>query len=679
MRSRHHTESATRPFDGQLAPLIHFEVFIDGKSVILQCNFSPVRHFRLFEGGTLVKTVLASHVHDVHQDPNSSTQILMSLDFTGSSMTLNKKKLAELGSTLTLKVDTTSVNERDRLWQFLKALVDDDYELACQQYHWPAVPTLKEGAAKKKGKRIGSQSVWVVLHPNRLLLYKKQSDEIPVNVMLLTEVNVESLGDASIVMHIRSRPCELSFSSAQEAEEWRIAICCEIDLTTQLRPLNLPKRLAKPKTASISTKFDLSGVFDDSNPNACGLPGCLNLKETGIDFCLKHANLQAKKIEKEEAAKRELEQKVQEEEEQLRIKLLDEAINNPIFWKVAIEAEGGERFYYNQAAKVSQYARPLCLIQQDKLEVTQWTEMKDPEGRRAWHNLKTGVTSKTRPECLGRDPIMAHWKEALSETGEKYWYNKQLMQSTYENPFLEELKRQERELLEAPACPPMKPIKHQGEANLKALLEEQQSTILDLSAQVAKGQLQLQELTKQLDAPPPPYVAESQATISNLTKELSDAQAIIRQLNTEMAQVRATNQQLEKKVGEQQQTIIHLQKQLDAVPQTSPPAHRRQISVTVTQKLNESQAMIAALQAQLAEAQKSPRSSDIRPPPRDEPRVSTGDERAGEAALNSRLDRLEEQNRQLMTLLQSQNQAKPLVAPTREPPARPAPRAKIER
>ena len=192
--------------------------------------------------------------------------------------------------------------------------------------------------------------------------------------------------------------------------------------------------------------------------------------------------------------------------------------------------------------------------------------------------------------------------------------------------------------------------------------------------QVAQGQLKLQELTQELDGnPPPPYVAESQATISNLAKQLADSQLTIEHLNAEIAQARATNNLLNKQIGEQQQTIIHLQKQVTETP-SSPGGHRRQISVTVTQKLSESQATIANLTAQLAEAQKLTR---------EESRASVGDmDKVGEVALTSRLDRLEEQNRQLMHLLQNPSQTKSAtspIPPTREPPARPAPRMRIER
>lgn len=705
MRARHHTESNVRSFDGQIAPLIHFEVLIDGKSVILQCNFSPVRHFRLFEKGTLVKTILASHVHEVYQDPNTTTQIMVSLDFTASSMTLTKKKLMEMGTSLTLKVDSTSVNERDRMWQFLRALVEDDYDLACMQYHWPNVPTLKEGLSKKKGKHIGGHSIWLVLHPNRLLMFKKSGDEVPASVLLLTEVNVDALGESAIVIHLRSRTYELSFTSPQEAEEWRIAIRCEIDLTTQLRPQHLPKKIHKPKTASISTKFDLSNALEASfngpiDPNACGLPGCINLREPSIDFCSKHANLQAKKVEKEETAKKEKEQKVREEEEELRLKLIEEATNNPIFWKQAVEAESGERFYYNQAAKVSQYARPLCLLAQDKVEALQWTEMKDVEGRRAWHNIKTGVTTKTRPECLGRDPVMSFWKEALSETGEKYWYNKQLMQSTYENPFLEELKRQERELLEAPACPPS-----MNDEKLRKELREQQSTIHNLTAQIAEGQLRIMELTNKQSGnevetsggypSPPPYPEETQTTISNLTKQVSDstlsiqslrkqaadAQISIKQLTSQVAESQLTILQLNKQVVDQQHTIQQLNKQIadTSASAATQSSHIRQVSGSVAQKLAEAQATIAQLTMQLAEANKqivknedaykqSKLSVDI-------PTTPSALSGQDEGAFTSRLDRLEEQNRQLMAMLQTQSQQRAVSPPAREPPARPAPRA----
>jgi len=130
-----------RSFVGETTPNIHFEVSLDGASFVLECNFIGDPSWKYYQQGVLKKTIARTDILGVERDLSSSTII--------SVRTQSSDPKAAMGL-LQHKVDSTSINERDRLWQFLFAVHEDDFDLASTQFGYPLLTPLKSGVCKRK-------------------------------------------------------------------------------------------------------------------------------------------------------------------------------------------------------------------------------------------------------------------------------------------------------------------------------------------------------------------------------------------------------------------------------------------------------------------------------------------------------------------------------------------------
>lgn len=248
-----------RSFVGEKASNICFEVIVDGVANILECNFVGDASWRYYQQGILKKTTLLSDVLGVERDLTSSSII--------SIRTQSSDPKAGLVS-FQHKVDSTSVTERDRLWQFLYGVHDDDFDLACTEYGYPELKPIKSGTCKRKGGLLGTK-MWLVLTTGRLSLYKKQADTVPSHVMLLTEVQCEDQSDAGISLGIRSGPQDVVFSSRLERDEWKQALQVEIHETTYrsvtLINLKLRNERARPQKIADEIKTPISVKVEESS------------------------------------------------------------------------------------------------------------------------------------------------------------------------------------------------------------------------------------------------------------------------------------------------------------------------------------------------------------------------------------------------------------------------------
>ena len=106
-------------------------------------------------------------------------------------------------------------------------------------------------------------------------------------------------------------------------------------------------------------------------------------------------------------------------------------------WAELVDKKG-RTYYYNKETKVTQWKRPVCLVDTNS-EVAMWKVCVDPNSQRTYYyNRVTKVTTWTKPECLtsgvakkssesaesaALQSLPANWSQHVDKKGRTYYHN----------------------------------------------------------------------------------------------------------------------------------------------------------------------------------------------------------------------------------------------------------------